>query len=791
METSKFQHSTSREHQTANHQTKERHPTSARHWNLKFGASLVLGAWCLVLPPCETVFAQGTAFTYQGRLNNNGSPASGIYNLQFSLFNVNSGGSAVAGPVNTNGVAITNGLFTVLIDFGSGVFAGATNWLQIGVETNGGGSFTTLSPRQQLTPTPYAIFAENVTASGISGTIPAANFGGSYNNAVSFNNGADSFDGTFVGQFFGSIFTGGIFTGTFLGSGSGLGDVWHTGGNSGTTAGLNFVGTTDNQPLELHVNGQRVLRLTPDLTTNSSPDIIGGSPVNTVAPGLVGATIGGGGATIYGGLPGTNLILGDFNTIAGGWGNTTGNTNFDVSEATIAGGAQNTASGVSSFIGGGAFNLAYDNNAVVAGGLRNRAGFHSFVGSGYGNSADGVEAAIGGGHLNNIQTNTVLSTIGGGWGNTIQGNNYEAGATIGGGTINTIGPSTIFDGENPYGYVSSYSTIGGGFVNQIQSNSVYSTIGGGFQNTILANAARSVIAGGYANIASGTLATIAGGDQNWAANNALAAGHRAKAYNSGAFVWADSIDADFASTANNQFNVRANGGVVFVTGGAGMTLDGQPIVSGTYSNTVTLTNVGNTFAGNGTGLTNVNAALLNGLASSAFAPASGSANYIQNQNASPQVASFDISGNAQVAGLFRSGSETGASDSPSPAGLVIRRVNSLNATAGQVIARSDLLQLERDGSNGGLIIAYPAGAGEQTITAMGINNTGGQVNFFDTLLNQTTAGTVQIYLNSQNVVYAQITFGNTYLGGHVTQVTISRAYNDFYWVGTVTSTYNQ
>ena len=121
--------------------------------------------------------------------------------------------------------------------------------------------------------------------------------------------------------------------------------------------------------------------------------------------------------------------------------------------------------------------------------------------------------------------------------------------------------------------------------------------------------------------------------------------------------------------------MRANGGVVFVTGGAGMTLDGQPIVSGTYSNMVTLTNAGNAFAGNGTGLTNVNAALLNGLPSSAFAPASGSANYIQNQNTGPQAASFNINGtatasalvvsnNAQVVGLFRSGSETGTSQGP-------------------------------------------------------------------------------------------------------------------------------
>ena len=88
-------------------------------------------------PQLSTVFAQGTAFTYQGRLQNNGSPASGTYNLTFSLFGTNTTGVAIAGPVTNSAVFVTNGLFLVLIDFGSGVFTGTTNWLQIGVETNG------------------------------------------------------------------------------------------------------------------------------------------------------------------------------------------------------------------------------------------------------------------------------------------------------------------------------------------------------------------------------------------------------------------------------------------------------------------------------------------------------------------------------------------------------------------------------------------------------------------------------------------------------------------------------
>ena len=132
---------------------------------------LALVALAIFILQAASAFAQGAAFTYQGQLQNNGNPASGTYNLTFSLFNT-TGGAAIAGPVTNNAVVVTNGLFTVLVDFGPGVFTGQTNWLEIGVETNGATPFTTLVPRQQITPTPYAILAG--TASGLSGTLLAS-----------------------------------------------------------------------------------------------------------------------------------------------------------------------------------------------------------------------------------------------------------------------------------------------------------------------------------------------------------------------------------------------------------------------------------------------------------------------------------------------------------------------------------------------------------------------------------------------------------------------------------------
>ena len=105
--------------------------------------------------------AQSTAFTYQGRLNDGTAPANGSYDLTFSVFGGSSGGSTVGGPLTNSATAVSNGLFTVLIDFGAGVFNGDPRWLEIAVRPAGGGTFTILNPRQPVSPAPYAIFAAN------------------------------------------------------------------------------------------------------------------------------------------------------------------------------------------------------------------------------------------------------------------------------------------------------------------------------------------------------------------------------------------------------------------------------------------------------------------------------------------------------------------------------------------------------------------------------------------------------------------------------------------------------
>src|SRR6267142_2786167 len=77
---------------------------------------------------------QSAPLTYQGRLQEGGKAVSGTYDFQFRLAKTENG---YVGPgVFLEGVTVTNGLFTVLLDFGTSVFDGSNLWLEIGVRTS-------------------------------------------------------------------------------------------------------------------------------------------------------------------------------------------------------------------------------------------------------------------------------------------------------------------------------------------------------------------------------------------------------------------------------------------------------------------------------------------------------------------------------------------------------------------------------------------------------------------------------------------------------------------------------
>lgn len=206
----------------------------------------------------------GTAFTYQGRLGAGGQPANGSYDLRFILYNADIGGSQVGTILTNAATAVSSGIFTVTLDFGAGAFNNEARWLEIAVRTNTGGAFTPLNPRQPFTPAPQALYADQAgTAATASSAISATTatsvpWSGITGIPAGFADGVD--DGVSV-----SAGTGLTLAGTTLSLNTNYTDgrYWKLGGNSGTTPGTHFLGTTDNQALELKVSNQRAFRIEP------------------------------------------------------------------------------------------------------------------------------------------------------------------------------------------------------------------------------------------------------------------------------------------------------------------------------------------------------------------------------------------------------------------------------------------------------------------------------------------------------------------------------------------------
>jgi hypothetical protein len=465
----------------------------------------------------------GTSFTYQGQLQREGVPATGVYEFQFKLYDAPAAGNPVGSPDTvTASTSVAGGLFTVDLSFGAGVFTGSERYLEIGVRPSRSAEpYTILSPRQRLLPAPYAHYAVQAGAagfvpwSGVSGT--PVGFTDGIDDDTTYTAGAgltlsgtqfrvdpaavqtrvtglcavgssiriidddgtvvcepdDNSGGTVTAISAGNGLTGGLITnhGTIAANfGTTPGTVaegahshdtryWRRdGGNAGPD---DFLGTTNNHPLEFRVNNQRALLLDP---TGESTNAIGGVGANAFTAGATGATISGGGR-----VGGANRVTDNYGTIGGGYGNRAGDDLLPVTTAngaTVGGGIANTASEFGSTVGGGTDNQAAASNAVVAGG-----------------------------HLN-LASN-------------------------------------------------SGSTVCGGQSNQ-------------------ANGSLATVGGGSSNVASASYSTIPGGADNAAsASYSFAAGRRAKANFGGCFVWGDSTNADVTCGGGNRFVARASGGIYF------------------------------------------------------------------------------------------------------------------------------------------------------------------------------------------------------------------------------------
>ncbi len=526
-----------------------------------------------------------TAFTYQGRLTDGGNPANGTYDFRFILYDAEAGGSQVGSTVTRNDIAVTGGLFTVQLNFGSGAFDGNARWLETGVRPGSStGAYTVLSPRQPLTAAPYALYSARAPWSGLVG-VPAG-----------FADGVDN-DTTY------SAGTGLTLSSTQFSLNTTYTDgrYWKLGGNSGTNPTTHFLGTTDNVTLTLAANGTAALRLAP---TTGTPNLIGGYNGNSVTAGMKGAVIGGGGDSTA-----PNRVTADYGIVAGGLGNTASGAH-----ATVSGGNHNTASGAGSAVFGGGYNTAGGSDSMVGGNHNIAHGDKAFIGGGFHNVADGQKAALVGGMYN--YANGRYSSVGGGYYadaegqySVIGGGDFNlsdgVGATVGGGghnmatadftvvagggsltaqhgnratdnygTIcggsgNQAGNNTGTTNDAPYATVCGgganiasnfYATVGGGGGNKATGSS--STVGGGDANH--ATGGRSTVGGGGYNIASGQHSTVPGGFSNKAEGDfSFAAGRFARAGHDGSFVWADSQVAQVSSPQKDSFVVRAKGGIWF------------------------------------------------------------------------------------------------------------------------------------------------------------------------------------------------------------------------------------
>jgi trimeric autotransporter adhesin len=498
-------------------------------------ASRVLLA-SLALCCVPTTWAQQAltpAFTYQGELRTGNQPANGMYDFNFLLYGAQSGGSQIGSTVQVANVSVTQGLFSVALNFGAAQFAGDRQWLEIQIRPTGGGAYETLSPRSEVTAAPYAwgaaaALANSVTSTSVvDGSIGAADINaaqvqqritGTCTSAQAIS--SVNANGTVV---CGNLGTGTV---TSVAAGAGLsgGPITSSGTLAIATGGVTSAMVLDGSIGAADINAAQVQqRVTGSCPAGEYLRQINESGSVVCAPDNAGS--GGWGLAGNAGTdPATNflgttdaqaLVLRTHNTqtlrlepsaaqflgvpitanvIAGSH---TNSVTTGVRGATIAGGGAPPGNRDPDFGTIDANNRITDHYGTVAGGLGNH------VGDNAGTFADQAFATIGGGRDN--RASAYASTVGGGSYN-VASNGLS---TVGGGISNRAsGQSSTVAGGHSNSATGTYSAVGGGIGNF--ADGVSGTVAGGQNNR--ASGARGTVAGGNGNIASGTESTVAGGN---------------------------------------------------------------------------------------------------------------------------------------------------------------------------------------------------------------------------------------------------------------------------------------
>ena len=495
-----------------------------------------------------TTIAQGTAFTYQGRLNDGASAANGTYDVRFAIYDAQTLGIQRGAILTNTATVVSNGLFTVTLDFGN-QFPGANRWLELGVRTNGGGAFSTLAPRQPLTPTPYAVFANLAnTARSIPGVLVNTNLSataiglantvsGVASTALGYNNSASGPASVAMGEENSALGPRSIAMG-YQTSANGVGAL---AGGYGSVA-----------------NGEGATALGESSATGNFATALGASS----ASGISSMAAGYAASAIHNG----SFVWADFSTPTAFA--STGTNQFLIRAKGGVGINNNNPNGAALAVNGDVTveGVVYANGISAASvttpqlitpevvtpkiSTAGNVPLECYVNGQRGlrleptATLDAVNV-IGGSAQNSVGAGLEGATIAGG-GTALYPNTISASyATIGGGTLNTV--------------AGGWTTIAGGRDNNVTGN--YSAISGGEANRIR-NSTQATIGGGNFNTAGANYATVPGGFENYAVGQySFAAGNSAQALHDGAFVWADSLGGGFSSTANDQFCIQAHGGV--------------------------------------------------------------------------------------------------------------------------------------------------------------------------------------------------------------------------------------
>ena len=499
--------------------------------------------------------------SYQGILNSSvGGPISdGGHVLVLRLYHAESGGAPVHEEVKS--IQTQGGLFNTDIGpISESVDFAEALWLSVAVD---GGE--ELTPRTELTVVPYAFHAIEAERAVVAEEldIPNAVEGDIlYYTGSKWNRLPIGSDGEML------AIEGGLPNWKFNTL------TWSLQGNSGTDEKVNFLGTTDNQAFEIHVDHAgfladtlsgrgRILHFIPD---NNSPIIVGGHHGNNVHPTSYGSSILGGGG--YDTSSSTNVEKGSnridsgsyASVIASGMINTVGVGSY---RSFIGTGLNNSIgrSTYESFLGSGS------GNNISSGAYR------SFIGTGNDNDIDkGAYGSFLGSGSDNSITGAYRSFIGSGSDNSIEGTAYES--FLGGGSDNSIlndAHGSFIGGGNDNGISSGsyHSSIGGGQDNNIKQKAHGSSIGGGKQNLIDSKAINAVIGGGVGNEIGfgGTHSVISGGDHNrigFDAQYSTIPGGRGLTLNgSGSFGFLGGNTSGTGNNSSNRMTVNEDDVVVF------------------------------------------------------------------------------------------------------------------------------------------------------------------------------------------------------------------------------------